>query len=83
MSDPNSLIYEPRLVASLQTTPTPATATKPAAKKNATPKPKEEGEPQKKNPRLETADEQDECGDEDDDQLSGHGLSVMPVGTHD
>ena len=40
MSDPNSLIYEPRLVASLQTTPTPKAAATPAAKKKATPKPK-------------------------------------------
>jgi len=52
MSDPNSLIYEPRLVASLQTTPTPKAAATPAAKKKATPKPKEEGEPQKKNHAL-------------------------------
>ena len=71
MSDPNSLIYEPRLVASLQTTPTPKAAATPAAKKKATPKPKEEGDPQNKQTRIETADEQDECGDEDDDQLSG------------
>ena len=52
MSDPNSLIYEPRLVASLQTTPTPKAAATPAAKKKATPKPKEEGEPHKKKHAL-------------------------------
>ena len=68
MSDQNSAIYEPRLVASLQTAPAPAAAA--AAKKKANPKPKAVGEPPKKKQHT-AADEQDECEDEDDDRLSG------------
>ena len=69
MSDQNSAIYEPRLVASLQTAPAPAAAAA-AAKKKANPKPKAVGEPPKKKQHT-AADEQDECEDEDDDRLSG------------